>query len=83
MATLRKGKCYREVKRAYTRKSKFKKKGFIKAVPGMKIVRFDMGDVKKEFPCKVVLRSKEKVQLRHNAIESSRIIINRTLHGKL
>jgi large subunit ribosomal protein L10e len=47
------------------------------------IVRFDMADVKKEFPCKVVLRSKEKVQLRHNAIESSRIIINRTLHGKL
>ena len=38
MATLRKGKCYREVKRAYTRKSKYKKKGFVKSTAAIKIV---------------------------------------------
>jgi hypothetical protein len=39
MATLRKANAYRKVTRAYTRKSKYKKKGFIKAAPNHKIVR--------------------------------------------
>jgi len=84
MAGLRKGHSYsRYFKRAYTRKSKFKKKGYVKAVPTSKIVKYDMGDLKKEFPKKVHLVSKQKVQLRHNAIESSRILINRKLHKEL
>lgn len=84
MAGLRKGHSYSKYfKRAYTRKSKFKKKGYVKAVPTSKIVKYDMGDLKKEFPKKVHLVSKQKVQLRHNAIESSRIMINRKLHKTL
>ena len=82
MATLRKGNAYRKVTRAYTRKSKYKKKGFIKAVPNHKIVRFHMGDNTKEFPAKIKLVSKEKFQLRHNSIESARVLVNRQLIKK-
>lgn len=79
MATLRKGKCYRPITRAYTRKSKYKTKGFIKAVPASKIVRFHMGDVKAEFPRKIMLVTKESMQIRHNALESARVLVNRHL----
>ncbi len=82
MASLRKGKCYRNITRAYTRKSKYKKKGFIKAVPNHKIVRFHMGDNKKEFPKKVKLVAKEKFQIRHNALESCRVLVNKQLQTK-
>ena len=79
MAGLRKGKCYRTIKRAYTRKSKYRAKGFIKSVPNSKIIRYDMGDVKKPFTHRVDYVAKEGVQVRHNALESCRQIINRNL----
>jgi large subunit ribosomal protein L10e len=75
----RKFKCYRKVKRAYTRKSRFKVKGYIKAVPTNKLVKFNFGDNKREFPHKVFLVSKEKIQVRHNAIESARTSVVRRL----
>ncbi len=80
---LRKGSSYRRVKRAYTRKSKFKKKGYIKAVPTVKIIKFDMGDLKKEFGAIVTLFVKKDIQIRHNALESARILINRMLTESL
>ncbi len=80
---LRKGICYRKVVRAYTRKSKFKKKSYIKVIPPSKIAKFDMGDPKKKYKYEVDLVSKAKVQIRHNAIESARQIINRKLNKKL
>lgn len=84
MAGLRKGHAYSKYfKRAYTRKSKFKTKGYIKAVPLSKVVKYDMGDLKKEFPRKVHLVAKQNVQLRHNALESARVLINRRLHDTL
>ena len=79
MVGLRPGRCYKKLERAYTRKSKYKAKAFIKAVPAVKIVKFDMGDLKKKFPREVNLISKEALQLRQNAVESSRLIINRIL----
>tara|TARA_Y100000310_G_C20670245_1_gene809871 strand:+ start:1995 stop:2606 length:612 start_codon:yes stop_codon:yes gene_type:complete len=79
MAGLRKGIAYRTIKRAYTRKSKYRKKGYIKAVPNSRIIRFNMGDLKKKFDHRVDFISKENVQLRHNSIESCRQIINRHL----
>lgn len=83
MAGLRKGHCYTKVIRSYTRKSKFKKKSFVKGVPDPKVVKYDMGDLSKEFPREVKLVTKEAVQVRHNAIESSRLLINRHLSSKL
>jgi len=82
MATLRKACAYRKVVRAYTRKSKYKRKGFIKAVPVSKIVRFHMGETKKDFPKTVKLVATEKFQIRHNALESCRILVNRQLQNK-
>lgn len=76
---LRKGQCYRRVKRAYTRKSRFKKDNYIKAVPNHKIVKFNMGNHKKEFTYRVDLYSKGELQIRHNAIEAARQVINRKL----
>ena len=82
MATLRKANAYRKVVRAYTRKSKYKKKGFIKGNISSKIVRFHMGDSKKEFPKSVKLVATEPFQIRHNALESCRILVNRQLQKK-
>ena len=79
MAGLRKGHCYTRIKRAYTRKSKFKTKGYIKAVPNSKIVRFDMGNLKKKFPYRLDLVTKQPIQIRHNSLESSRLVVNRRL----
>ncbi len=83
MAGLRKGHCYTHVKRAYTRKSKFKSKEYIKAIPNSKLVRFDMGDSTKQYPFRVDLVSKQAIQLRHNALESSRQVVNRCLYNAI
>jgi len=83
MVTLRKFKCYRNVTRAYTRKSKYKTKGYVKAMPNSRLVRFNMGDVHKAFQYKVDLVSKDKVQVRDNALESARQVSNRRLENSL
>ncbi|MBS3117371.1 50S ribosomal protein L16 [Candidatus Woesearchaeota archaeon] len=83
MATLRKGKCYRNIERAYTRKSKYKKKGYIRAVPNHKIVKFDLGNLTKDFEGVASLYTKDRLQIRHNALESARVVINRQLHKNL
>lgn len=83
MSTLRKFICYRRIKRAYTRKSKYKKKGFIKAVPPMKIVRWDMGSPAGRFSHRVDIISKIDTQIRHNSIESARLVGNKRLEDRL
>ena len=79
MASLRKFNCYRNVVRAYTRKSKYRRKGFINSVPAHRIVKFDMGNVNGDYKYVVRMRSKETMQIRHNAIESARLVCNRKL----
>lgn len=83
MAGLRKGSCYRRIKRAYTRKSKYKGKNFLPTSPIHKISKFDMGNLTKRFSYSIVLISKDSLQIRHNAIESARQAINRKLENKL
>lgn len=82
MAGIRPGHCYTPLERAYTRKSKYKKKAFIKTIPPIKIAKFDAGDLKKDFPCQVDLVTKETMQIRHNALESARTIIVRDIEAK-
>lgn len=79
MAGLRKGHCYTGIQRAYTRKSKFKSKSYVKAIPFSKIVRFDMGDINKKFTHKISLVSLQDIQIRDNSIESCRQLVNRNL----
>lgn len=83
MAKLRKGVSYRHLKRAYTRRSKFKKKAFIKANPHSKIVRYDMGSSQETFPVKLRLLARAEVQLRNDCIESARQTSNRVLELKV
>ena len=83
MAGLRKGISYRFLERPYTRKSKFKHKSYVKAVPNSKVVRYDMGNVQKQYAYRVDLIAKDALQIRHNAIESARQVINRHLNLKL
>ena len=80
---IRKFKCYREVKRAYTRKSKFKKKNFIKAMPDLNIGKFEMGNTKKHFEYSAKLVSKVDHQVRQNALESVRVLANKKLDKEL
>src|SRR3989344_3575034 len=76
---LRKGHCYSRVKRAYTRKSKVKSKSYIKTIPTNKVIRYVMGDQKKSFDFRLNLVAKDPVHIRHNALESCRLVINRKL----
>lgn len=77
---LRSAKCYRRCKRAYTRISKYKKFSFVKTKPGNKIVKYEMGDPVKQFSHQLSLITHNPVQVRHNAIEASRIVVFRRLN---
>ncbi len=73
MARLRDASAYRKVKKAYVRTSKYRKHNFIRGVPGSKVVMYDVGNKKRDFPCSVLIRAKVGINLRHNAIEAARI----------
>ena len=83
MAGLRKGHCYTTVERAYVRHSKFKKKSYIRGIPVSKVVRYDMGNLTKSFEKELMLVARESVQVRHNAIESARLLINKHLTDRI
>ncbi|MBR9700939.1 50S ribosomal protein L16 [Candidatus Woesearchaeota archaeon] len=83
MAKLRKGVAYRKLERPYTRRSKYRKKNFVRASPHNLIVKYEMGDPKKKFAWKLLLLADGDVQLRHNAIEASRKTANRFLEDNL
>ncbi|MFH1134114.1 MAG: 50S ribosomal protein L16 [Nanoarchaeota archaeon] len=83
MAHLRKWCSYRRKERPYTRISKYRKKSYIRMSPSLKIVRFDMGDQKREFSCTLDIHTKQIAQIRQNAIESGRQSANRLLEKHL
>jgi len=81
---LRPGHCYSSTKdRAYTRHAvKVQKRDYIGAVPGLKTRQWNMGNGIKEFDTIVNLKlkcPKLGIQIRDNALESARLIINRHL----
>lgn len=85
---LRKASAYTKKKaRPYTRKSKVRGKSYIRTVPSSMIVKFKMGNLKKfdkgKLPIVIEIVSKEKLQIRDNAIESVRQFLNRFLVEKL
>lgn len=83
MAKLRKAVCYRRLERPYTRKSKYRQLSFIKAAPRCIIVRFDMGNAKGKFEYNVDFITETGHQIRQNAIESSRKVINKILEKSM
>ena len=87
MASLRKAAAYSKKKvRPYTRKSRDKSKAYIKVVPQNKIVKYNLGDPKafEEGKFKYILRlvSDERVQIRDNALEAGRLVLNKVLERK-
>lgn len=83
MAKLRKFVAYRTVERAYTRTSKYRKKSYIRATPNLKVVRFDMGNVKREYDVALHLLTRSALQIRQEALEAARITSNRLLDKKV
>lgn len=70
---------WRRLERPFTRKSKFREKSYIRAVPNNKVVKFVMGNQKKEYQYRLLLCSKVDIQIRHNALEAARKTSNRHL----
>jgi large subunit ribosomal protein L10e len=67
-------KMYRSLsKRAYTRRE------YMGGVPGSKIVQFDMGNLRAEFPLAISLAVEEGCQIQHKALEAARVNMNRKL----
>ena len=82
MAKLRKFCCYRDLKRPYTRISKYRKLSYIRSRPPNRISRYT-GGTQDVFPVKVHLVSKSALQIRDSALESARTTSNRVLEGAL
>jgi len=88
MAGLRKASSYsKRIVRPYTRRAGTRKKAFIKAIPPSKIVKFSMGDQKGyntgKFKFSISFISDENIQVRDNALESCRTLLNKALDKKL
>jgi large subunit ribosomal protein L10e len=84
MAKKRKFCAYRRLERPYTRKSKFRKKSFVRASPVSKIVRYDMGNkTKRDWEVVIQLQSKENLNIRDNSLESARMLINKHFETKI
>ena len=83
MARLRKASAYRALERPYTRYSRYKKQRFVRAKPVCRVVRFDMGNAKREFETSLHLVVKSNLQIRDNALEAARQTCNRALEKVL
>lgn len=81
---LRPARCYKKVKRAYTRTSIRKpRKSYVKGVPGSRVQRFEIGDNKTVFPNVFHLVSKKQTQIRSNSLEAARVAATKYLTKKL
>ena len=74
MVGLRSFRCYRRLERPYTRRSKYKKKNYVRSFPNHKIARFDMG-TKRLYTHILKFVAKGTLQIRHNALESARLVV--------
>jgi len=83
MAKLRKFVCYRHIERPNTRKSKYRKKSFVRGNPVCKIVKFNIGNLTSSFSHRLDLIVKDDLQIRDNAIESGRQTATRLLEKTL
>jgi len=83
MARIRRARAGKNIERPYTRISKYREKSYIKRTLNTKIIRFVMGNPQKTFPHTVVLKTKDPIQVRDNAMESARMTTNRLLEKTL
>ncbi|MFQ5884100.1 MAG: 50S ribosomal protein L16 [Thermoplasmata archaeon] len=71
------GRMYREIRgQAYTRRE------YMGGVPGDRIVQYEMGNAKGEFPIQINLIAKEACQIRHMSLEAARVAANRYIQKR-
>lgn len=76
---IRPAKCYRWDSPAYTRVSNNPGDSFITGIPGSKLLHFEMGNKSIEFDSTAQIIPEEKIIIRHNALESARILLTKIL----
>jgi len=80
---LRPARTIKRKKRPWTRVSKKKpRKSYVKGVPQSRIHVFEMGNKQGKFDSEVYLVSKDRVQIRSNALEAARIVSHKFLETK-
>src|SRR5437867_8347383 len=55
---------------------------YIHGSPALKVSKFNMGDLAVQLPRRLHLLARERVQIRHNALESGRVAANKLLFDK-
>lgn len=80
---LRPSRCYHWDSPAYTRVANNPSDSFITGIPGNKIVHYDMGNTKGRYNTVASVMAKSRIQVRHNALESARIITQKFLEREL
>ena len=84
MARLRKNSAYQNLERPYTRISKYSKLNYVRGgFPNMKIIKFDMGNPRKNYDTVLRLNSNRSMNIRHNSLEAARMTSNRLLEKSL
>lgn len=84
MAKLRKNCASQRMERPYTRTSKYSKKNYIRGgFPHLKLTKFEMGDVHKNFESFLYLAATRSMIIRQNSLESGRTSANRLLEKTL
>jgi large subunit ribosomal protein L10e len=88
MVALRKAAAYsKKAARPFTRHSKKSQRSYIKTIPQIKITKFNMGDSqgyeRGTHKYAVLMISDQKIQIRDNALESCRMLLNKILEREL
>jgi large subunit ribosomal protein L10e len=72
------GKMYRYVRGVHSTRREY-----MGGVPPSRITQFVLGNKSEKFPVMLKLTSNEKCNMRHNALESARITVNRAMEKKV
>ncbi len=80
---IRPAKCYRWDSPAYTRISNNPSDSFITGVPGPKITHYETGNLSKKFDTEISIVSNDRIQIRHNSLEASRVAANKILEDTI
>ena len=67
----------------YVRGQPSTRKEYMGGIPASRITQFVLGNKTEDFPMEVSLHSLEKCNVRHNALESARITVNRAMEKKV
>jgi len=67
----------------YIRGQPSTRKEYMGGIPASRITQFVLGNKKADFPVQLALVANERCQVRHNALESARITVNRAMEKKV